>query len=1256
MISSVAAGATANRGVSILLKRGFPGNLLESGTDTQGNMAWVIVEISGKKVLVIGVYGPSESTDNPDYFINNLFPVIDEKEYDHLIAAGDWNITLDPDKDNLGYADPHNYKKLTRGVLKREFSSRNLEDIFRVQNQESIQFSWIPFAVDSRRRARLDYFICDAGTSASTIGCKIEKMPLHRMEEDHAEITLKVDYAKVNRGRGWWKLNNSYLKDKLFIDMVVREQTNIIYERQAFPEDGRILTHRELRDMTPHQRQCIKLDETPHEIFESFLLRVRGEAIKYGQKKASVRRCLVHKLKSDLGEVIESLETAILTRPERLEKLEQKHQIGNRLKAEIDHASKGAHVRAKQAWALQGEKPTKLMLAREKWRGEQKFMAKLVVDRDGTQEQITDQDTVETEISSFYKKLYSPKNIVTGKEEILDFLGDSVSQVKTLSQTDVDLADQEVSTLEIEQVIEDLKHDKSPGTSGFTNEFYLVFMKDLSTWIKQFLDFSEEKEKLSDTQRTGSISLIPKGTKDKTRLENWRPITLLNSLYKILSKCIANRIKTHLPHIIHEDQKGFVDGRYMGEAVRGICDTINNLKQNGKRALLTAIDFKKAFDSVDFSFIQGVLKILGFGPALIKRVKMLLYNFKAHTLHAGNISQGFGIGRGCRQGDPIASLLFVACIEILLIRIRWDAEIRPVQITHRNTEILGGEDRVIEKKAEAFADDCTLLTGLDMNSQLKLVEVLENFAKISGLEINAAKTQTMIIGSGIGRAQNVATIFNKVEKVEILGVIITGNLEGMEVNIDRKLEKMDSIMKSWSYRTLTPFGRNVVVKSLVLPQITMLASLLPCIDSGVVKKVDKMIQDFLWDRHTKKKRIRVRKERSWLREENGGMSVTDTGTFWKSMKISWLRRALQGDSFIMETLNRDIQDTSHIRSSSIMALLARKGPEYISRVGKRLKNTFWQQVLQQLAPLARGFYETNKSYVGEAIFWDTQWPAIGITHANTSPLLRDRETVAEVAGVDLEDLNLRETDKLFIKQARSLLNPHTAITPILPSHSGLTRALLWTRKGSSHWYKWLRFREEEAGLTRETEDQWNTALGRNARISIQFWRSHYKRLKDIKWNGSIKMAEMMIGMRRQTVRRDLKTMGLSNSDTCRLCLSEDVQETECHIYSECRKSVEFWEQLEGWARGNNLHMSGTRITRCLGSASFAMMSPTNVLLTYGRREIFSSLQESRRPDFKLVLRAILQDEYALSHFSKTPGDKAKIVFMLDQIKESLELW
>ena len=111
--------------------------------------------------------------------------------------------------------------------------------------------------------------------------------------------------------------------------------------------------------------------------------------------------------------------------------------------------------------------------------------------------------------------------------------------------------------------------------------------------------YIEETEKLgilSQNQRVGVITLLPKGDKDKTKIKNWRPITLLPTLYKIISGVIANRIKNVLPNIISTDQCGFVDGRYMGEVTRTLYDAVYDAfrSKSNKKGIIMSIDFEKA--------------------------------------------------------------------------------------------------------------------------------------------------------------------------------------------------------------------------------------------------------------------------------------------------------------------------------------------------------------------------------------------------------------------------------------------------------------------------------------------------------------------------------------------------------------------------------------------------------------------------------------------------------------------------------------
>ena len=140
--------------------------------------------------------------------------------------------------------------------------------------------------------------------------------------------------------------------------------------------------------------------------------------------------------------------------------------------------------------------------------------------------------------------------------------------------------------------------------------------KQLRWFVVRSLNEGFTNKNMSISQREGIIVCLPKGDKPREYLKNWRPISLLNVSYKIGSACIARRIKTVLGNIINEDQTGFVAGRYIGDNIRLIYDVIHHLEAKNSNGLLVALDFEKAFDSVNWTFIDKVLKAYGFGEDL----------------------------------------------------------------------------------------------------------------------------------------------------------------------------------------------------------------------------------------------------------------------------------------------------------------------------------------------------------------------------------------------------------------------------------------------------------------------------------------------------------------------------------------------------------------------------------------------------------------------------------------------------------------
>ena len=152
----------------------------------------------------------------------------------------------------------------------------------------------------------------------------------------------------------------------------------------------------------------------------------------------------------------------------------------------------------------------------------------------------------------------------------------------------------EISLKEASLTLKNMKNNKSPGTSGFTVDFYNVFWKQLGNFVLRSINYGFLQVELSITQKNGLIVCIPKENKSRNVLKNWRPITLLNTIYKIASGSIASRIKTVLDKLISTDQTGFIKGRYIGENTRLVYDLLQFTEENNIPGLLLLIDFEKA--------------------------------------------------------------------------------------------------------------------------------------------------------------------------------------------------------------------------------------------------------------------------------------------------------------------------------------------------------------------------------------------------------------------------------------------------------------------------------------------------------------------------------------------------------------------------------------------------------------------------------------------------------------------------------------
>ena len=159
---------------------------------------------------------------------------------------------------------------------------------------------------------------------------------------------------------------------------------------------------------------------------------------------------------------------------------------------------------------------------------------------------------------------------------------------------------------------------------------------------------------MSVSQKQTVITLIEKKGKDRSFLENWRPISLLNVDTKIMTKVLATRVKEVVPSIIHDNQTGYIKDCYIGETIRSIFDIMDFTLNENISGLMIFMDFHKAFDSLEWDYLCKCLEAFNFGENFIGWVKTFYKNIESCVLNNGFFSDYFKLEHGVRQGNPLS--------------------------------------------------------------------------------------------------------------------------------------------------------------------------------------------------------------------------------------------------------------------------------------------------------------------------------------------------------------------------------------------------------------------------------------------------------------------------------------------------------------------------------------------------------------------------------------------------------------------------
>ena len=479
---------------------------------------------------------------------------------------------------------------------------------------------------------------------------------------------------------------------------------------------------------------------------------------------------------------------------------------------------------------------------------------------------ITDKEEILEHITQFYEKLYTSRNSTSDPSYLLDIKSPKLSEEEKKS------LNAPISLEETRIVINQMKADKCPGLDGFPIEFYRGFKKELKYTTHSLILRYANEHVLNGSAREGVISLLEKPGKDRLRIINWRPLTMLCCDYKIFAKILANRLQLVLPTIVHTDQKGFIKDRYIGHNLLELLSTLQYCEDKKVPSYLMALDYEKAFDKVQLTALEQVMSMFNLGETFIQWAMTCLRDFKSSVINAGTRSRSFKVTRGLKQGCPLSPLLFNLMVEVLAIKIRQNANIKGITV------------KDIRKVLGQFADDMWIVSEFDQTSFNTTIDLLEKFSLYSGLNINYNKTEILRIGSL--RDSN-ATFYSHLPlvwsdgSIKILGIDITTNPEKtMQINMEKILMKTKGIINQWEQRDLMLIGKIQVCNTLLLPQWLYLLQVLPTPPKEILKKYRVMIRNFIWNN----KPSRIKYNKLIQNYERGGLQLQDLELRDKAIK------------------------------------------------------------------------------------------------------------------------------------------------------------------------------------------------------------------------------------------------------------------------------------------------------------------------------------------------------------------------------------
>jgi hypothetical protein len=561
------------------------------------------------------------------------------------------------------------------------------------------------------------------------------------------------------------------------------------------------------------------------------------------------------------------------------------------------------------------------------------------------------------------------------------------------------------STEEVDSALHQMAPLKAPGPDGFPAGFFqhhwAVMGKEVGRFIIDILNSGSMPPQLNMTH----IALIPK-VKSPTCVTEFRPISLCNVVYKLISKVLANRLKKVLPHIISPSQSAFIPGRLITDNILAAYETLHTMhsRMGGKKSFMAVkLDMSKAYDRVEWSFLEETMKRLGFADRWRQLIMMCVTTTQYAVVVNGEPCGNILPTRGLRQGDPISPYLFLLCAEALSSMLSWanrEGALTGVPTSKRGPHI----------GHLFFADDSLLFCRANIQQWNCLSSILKKYEKASGQRLNSNKTTlffsrntTMEDKKCLGEIVGIPSSQSYDKYLGLPALVGKSRIAAFRSIVNRIWKRL----QDWKLKFLSQAGKEILIKAVIqaIPSYCMSVFLLP---KTLCEEINKLMQKFWWSHFNKDSNVHwMSWKRMGVAKKMGGMGFRDLHAFNMALlaKQCW-RLWKTPDSLIAK-----IMKAKYYPEGSILTASIGSNPSFA-----------WRSIHGSCGLLNEGLIWRVRN--GKKIrIWQERWLPNAVTYKVMSPptVLNPSATVSELIKEDTGWWDSELLNRIFIPEEVDLI-------------------------------------------------------------------------------------------------------------------------------------------------------------------------------------------------------------------------------------------